>query len=85
MADGSGPTRRRGKRRSHIGDQCQWAMDKELEATRMKPEGFVLLEKTDLVARLKARWSATGMPEEAQPNDKQIRRWQVERLKAMGL
>ena len=84
MADGSGPTRRRG-RRSHIGDQCQMAMNKEIEATRMKPEGFILLKAPDLAKRVRDRWADYGMPEEALPDDEQIRRWQVEKIKALGL
>jgi hypothetical protein len=85
MADGSGPPRRRGKRRSHIGDQIGWVMRQEVEAGLIKPDGFVLLEKDDLVSRVKARLTGAGIPEGGQPDDEQIRRWQVQKLKAMGL
>jgi hypothetical protein len=84
MADGGGPPRKRGKR-SQIGDQCAWAMAKEIEATRIKPEGFILLKAPDLVKRVKAWLTDSGMPEEAQPDCVQIRRWQVEKIKELGL
>jgi hypothetical protein len=85
MADGSAPVRKRGKRRSHIGDQIRWVMLQEVQAGRITPDGFKLLEKLDLVALVKARLTAAGVPEDSQPGDEQIRRWQVEHIKAMGL
>ena len=84
MADGSGPTGRRG-RRSHIADQCQMAMNKEIEATRMKPEGFVLLKASDLAARVKAQLTPRRCRKRPSRDDEQIRRWQVEKIKALGL
>jgi hypothetical protein len=60
-------------------------MLQEVEAGRIKPDGFVLLEKPNLVALVQARLTAAGVPEDSQPDDEQIRRWQVERIKAMGL
>ena len=85
MADGSGPKRNRGKRRSHIADQIRWVMRREVEAGLITPDGFVLLEKDDLVSRVKARLTAARVPEDGQPDEEQIRRWQVQNLKALGL
>jgi hypothetical protein len=84
MADGGGPPRKKGKR-SHIGDQIRWVMLREVEAGRITPDGFVLLEKSDLVTLVQARLTDARVPEEGQPDGEQIRRWQVQRLKAMGL
>jgi hypothetical protein len=60
-------------------------MLREVEAGRITEFGFALLKKSDLVALVQARLTAAGVPEDSQPDGEQIRRWQVERLKAMGL
>jgi hypothetical protein len=64
MADGSAPVRKKRGKRSHIGDQIRWVMLQEVEAGRIRPDGFVLLEKPALVALVQARLTAAGVPED---------------------
>jgi hypothetical protein len=83
MADGAQPVRRRGKRRSQVADQCQWAMREEVRTGLITKPGFVLLPTAQVITRVKARLTGAGFPKDDLPENREIRRWQLRSIKAL--
>ena len=84
MADGAQPTRRRGKRLSAIGAQCEWAMRQEIQKSGISMRGFMLLRPPQAVARIYAQLAGEGLTADDLPEPRQIRRWQLQRIRALG-
>jgi hypothetical protein len=57
---------------------------KEAADNPIAEPGLLLLPPAKLRARITARLTAAGIPADDQPKPKQIRRWQVRRIKAMA-
>jgi len=84
MADGSAPIKRQGgKRRSEIGEACQWAMEQEIANTPITANGFMLLPIGKMVARIHARLTNEGMREDELPQRREIKRWKNRVVKAL--
>ena len=76
MPDGSAPIKRQGgKRRSEVGEQCEWAMEQEIEAGLITATGFMLLPIGKMAKRIHARLTNEGMTEDELPKRREIKRW----------
>jgi hypothetical protein len=85
MADGAlQPIRRRGKRPSAIGAQCEWAMRQEIQKSHITRQGFLLLSTPKIVERIHARLTGEGLRPDDLPEKREIRRWQLRCLRTLG-
>jgi hypothetical protein len=76
MADGGRPIQRQGgKRRSTVGEQCAWAMQREIEAGPITERGFMLLEIGKMVKRIHERLKIEGFAVDELPKRREIKRW----------